>query len=511
MSHGPCPISKIAFLCALSVLLAAVARIPSEHQPFKAFELFSVAQANTPPEPVNEPLVILFDVVQNGKLIPLIAHDRDPFYFPFVPGLTGEDYLDAILFSGGFYPAPIHDEDKCIDHEWHDTPPPGQWVEKQPALITDTTHPNCEWTVDPAGAITEGCELTITHTWRDNNDPTGTQDEEVEDEFKVKILQVSIDSIQFLALGKTKELAATIIPSVAGNFAWSTPTGTHADSGVRFIVNEQEVSAATGQTVTIKGIGVSPSVDWASVSATFTPAPPDGMGHAPQVTVTENFSVYFVEWPRDDEPSINNTLVWRSSLQGNKFQLLPDPFADDVAWTITGFPQGSYPWVDWTPPRSGFDAGAGASPRLTVKDFDNQLIYDDFMPENNSWFGQKNVNITSGFSFSDDQPVWVYFYVLELRPPGEQNEFGSEAAWYFYWKQGAVPDLDDFIYDHNLDSLAEHQWSLLGGDAYAIGYYAGISGAMKPVFDVNAHTYTEEEYPYLSGERRSWGCETLCT
>jgi hypothetical protein len=216
------------------------------------------------------------------------------------------------------------------------------------------------------------------------------------------------------------------------------------------------------------------------------------------------FTVLKVELPRDAEPSENNTLVWRASgLPSNKFQLRPDPIDADVNWTITGFPatpETKIVWDPWDFIDGGLDIGYGPSPDLTVTYEDVLSDYDEFMPPDNTWFGEKNVNVTVNSSFTEDHPVWVYFYVLEVR---ERLSDGKQiAAWYFYWKQGAVTILNDFEYVHDLGTgtAAQHNWTLFGGDTYKIAYCAATAGAMKPVFDTTAHTYTEDEYADHQGD-----------
>ena len=206
-----------------------------------------------------------------------------------------------------------------------------------------------------------------------------------------------------------------------------------------------------------------------------------------------------VELPYGDVPGENNTFTWYANgLFGDRFQVLPDPLNVEVFWFLSGLPMDANTKVRWDPwdfINSRRDVGYGTSPDLEVTYEDLLSQYDDDMPPNNDWFGEKSVTVTVQGNTCAIRSVWFFFYVQAVR----NNFDGSKmAAWYHYWKDGAVPALTTFVYDHNLPDLAQHRWNPFFGDKYYIGFGAW-TGVEKPVFDVVAGTYTETPYPDYKG------------
>ena len=79
----------------------------------------------------------------------------------------------------------------------------------------------------------------------------------------VKILELTLSQITQLKVGHTRQVRATVKPGVGGTFSWSTST----PGAVQYVVNGQQSSTATGNPVTIVGVGASTS---ASVNVSYT-------------------------------------------------------------------------------------------------------------------------------------------------------------------------------------------------------------------------------------------------
>ena len=211
-----------------------------------------------------------------------------------------------------------------------------------------------------------------------------------------------------------------------------------------------------------------------------------------------------VEEPNGDAPGEANSFIWSSSgLTGNRFSVTPNPLNAEILWFLGGLPTGSETKVFWQPwdfVNSRLHVGYGNAPQLEVTYEALLSDYDDFMPPDNNWFGQKNVMVSVSGETVATRPVWFFFNALETRT---DFDGAVTAAWYHYWKaSGAVPALAVFEYDHDLGQnvAAKHHWSLLSGDKYYVGFAAAL-GVWKSVPDVSPPTsYTEEPYPGNEGK-----------
>jgi hypothetical protein len=211
-----------------------------------------------------------------------------------------------------------------------------------------------------------------------------------------------------------------------------------------------------------------------------------------------------VEEPNGDAPGEANSFIWSSSgLTGNRFSVTPNPLNAEILWFLGGLPTGAETKVFWQPwdfINSRLHVGYGNAPQLEVTYEALLSDYDDFMPPDNNWFGQKNVMVSVSGGPVATRPVWFFFNALETRT---DFDGAVTAAWYHYWKaSGAVPALAVFEYDHDLGQnvAAKHHWSLLSGDKYYVGFAAAL-GVWKSVPDVSPPTsYTEEPYPGNEGK-----------
>ncbi len=106
----------------------------------------------------------------------------------------------------------------------------------------------------------------------------------------VKLLAVGIGpQLNYLAVGSTTTLTASITPSVSGGpYSWT------ADGHFCFIVNNQEQNTATGPSVVVKGKTASTNLNDASVSVNY-PAGPDDLSRTVNVGRTMNFTAFQVD------------------------------------------------------------------------------------------------------------------------------------------------------------------------------------------------------------------------
>jgi hypothetical protein len=107
----------------------------------------------------------------------------------------------------------------------------------------------------------------------------------------VYIIKASVTPIQYLAVGATRQISASVSPSVPiTSYTWSTPE----DSGVRFLVNGAPYRTITQATpnITIIGIEALHDLDYAIVSVScLTQA--DGCGRTPTIgSEAEHFTVF---------------------------------------------------------------------------------------------------------------------------------------------------------------------------------------------------------------------------
>lgn len=167
-------------------------------------------------------------------------------------------------------------------------------------------------------------------------------------------------------------------------------------------------------------------------------------------------------------------------------------------WKISDLPAKPDTDVSWKPfDPNGVkdDEGLGTKPKLTVK-YKNNKRFKDFMPPDNTWFGDKTVSVKHE-NFSVDRKIRIFFMTNTLRPSADKKQT-DEPAWYYYWKMGAVPKLILFEYDPKGDAPS-HTWNKYQGDRYFINRDAYLI-IRQSVFDVTPPgTYTEKVYPNGKG------------
>jgi hypothetical protein len=83
------------------------------------------------------------------------------------------------------------------------------------------------------------------------------------------------------------------------------------------------------------------------------------------------------------------------------------------------------------------------------------------LPVDNNEFGPKTLTA----DIAEPVTVKVFFKKEDWNNPG-----GEDINWFYYWKQGAVPDLDKFIYDWAIDYYGYFDSST---GTLAVGYEAG--------------------------------------
>lgn len=206
-----------------------------------------------------------------------------------------------------------------------------------------------------------------------------------------------------------------------------------------------------------------------------------------------------IEWPQNKHPSKKNTMVWDAfGLLCERFLVVPSSAGAESIWKMSAFPEPSFTSIAWTP-HVGDDAttGLGSTPSLLCEYQNPSSEFNDKLPPNNSWFGQKSVAITAG-DHEEIRPVWVYFDVASKRPHISDGK--NIAAWYHYWKQGAVAALSDFEYVDSLGEgvLARHTHTLLG-EKFEIAFIAAF-GIEKPVIVTNGVAMSYSQVPYPDGE-----------
>jgi hypothetical protein len=184
-------------------------------------------------------------------------------------------------------------------------------------------------------------------------------------------------------------------------------------------------------------------------------------------------------------------------------KMLPESSRTDIYWYFdpNDFPEPQHTKITWDPwdqANNRPHVGVGKNPKLKVTYENPQSKYNDYMPPDNRWFGEKRITIQIG-NETVTRPVWFFYDADAIRTIRQGGK--KERAWYNYFKEsGAVPLLNSLNFEFDgslpLDIAGEYRpWS----DTFVLGP-AAASSAMKPVFDVNvANSYREEEYPAYGG------------
>ena len=211
-----------------------------------------------------------------------------------------------------------------------------------------------------------------------------------------------------------------------------------------------------------------------------------------------------IQVPGVDRPSgevigKKNSAFWRSEDNGLIFncEISPAlPPGTEAYWTLDpdDFPAGpetKITWDPWDVANNRPHVGVGSSPTLVVTYENPQSKYDDFMPPDNRWFGQKKIIVQIG-NETITRPVWFFFIAKAERPLRQGGK--KEEAWFHYYKDGGVvPNLEKFEFDISLEYLGTYSRGkyTIGPKAYA------RTTARKPVFNVNAvgDSYSEVNYP----------------
>jgi hypothetical protein len=144
-----------------------------------------------------------------------------------------------------------------------------------------------------------------------------------------------------------------------------------------------------------------------------------------------------------------NTAIWDDNgLSINKFKAEPNL---NFLWEITEYSHITNLGWSWMP-GDDLNIGYGSNPTLSLRYLNMLNGFKDNLPPDNSFFGDKTIKVTLDKNNIAERKMRMFFQISAMRKLDDGTEVPT---WYYYWKQGAVPDLKGFEYDPKSSALAE--------------------------------------------------------
>jgi hypothetical protein len=178
------------------------------------------------------------------------------------------------------------------------------------------------------------------------------------------------------------------------------------------------------------------------------------------------FTVFNVEKRGVFWPSLSEwTMKWESLTEGAVAPMLlkPDPQGElAVEWRIYGLPSEGTE-ILWSSSKAhlGYpEVGTGASPSLSLRYSSETSLFNDVLPPDKRWFGEKLIKVQIDSALIIECPITLYFN-SNLKRTGTSGWFTSIIiSWYSYYvADHVVEGLDEFKYDDTLGYRAEYNQS----------------------------------------------------